>query len=59
MVFTKLRGVILQSVIGVVATTLAIQAGWVGTNTGFVQNLMAVIAIDVVSYILSRMISNY
>jgi hypothetical protein len=56
--FQKLNGWIVGAVISIVATSVAVQFGLIGTGVGFIQNLSTVAVIwvgsRVVAWIISR-----
>jgi hypothetical protein len=59
MVFQKARGWILGSVFSIVGTTVAVQFGLLGPGQAFLNNLLCVSVIWVVSRVLAWVISRY
>jgi hypothetical protein len=57
--FLKLRSTILTAVFSVVATTVAVQFGWLGPQQPFLTNLISVAAIWGASHVLAYVIGKH
>lgn len=55
--FQRFNGWIVGAVISIVATSVAVQFGWIGPSAGFVQNLTTVAVIWVGSRVAAWVIS--